>query len=78
MSDIESEYRILFSRASKEETLLVMVKAQVRKMNLMYDETLYSYRVAAENYRRFKRAKAVALFTAAHERLNRLKEKGKC
>lgn len=78
MSDIESEYRVLFSRANKEETLLVMVKAQVRKLNLMYDETLYSYRIAAESYRKFNRTRAVALFMAAHERLNRLKEKGIC
>jgi hypothetical protein len=78
MNDIESRFRILFSQAKCEDTLLIMVRAKVREFKIRYDESLTSYRVAANEYRKYKRYAVVAMFNAAHERLLRIREKNRC
>jgi hypothetical protein len=76
MTNLESEYRILLSRARKPETLLIMVKGQARRHRLFFDEQITGYARSARRYKELGDIRGAALFAAAHERLQRLIEKG--
>lgn len=75
-SKYESQYRMKFSRAKKPDTLLLMVKRQVREANLYFNEEVNTYRRSARNYAERGNVRAHALFAAADQRLHRLAEKG--
>jgi hypothetical protein len=76
MTNLESEYRVFFSRARKPETLLIMVKGQARRHRLFFDETVTGYARSSRRYKELGDQRGAALFAAAHERLQRLIEKG--
>lgn len=73
---LQSEYRIFFSRSKRPETLLIMVKGLVRKNHLHFDESIETYGHAAKVYSELGNRTPVAMFSAAQERLERLIEKG--
>lgn len=70
-----STYRILFARARREESLLIMVKAKLRECNAFYDESIRSYKAAAREYTQLGATRPATILQAAAERLNRIKEK---
>lgn len=62
------DFETLFKRAKREVSLEIMVMGLVRKMNLYYDPSIRSYRVAAIEYKRLGNKKAHKMFQAAYER----------
>lgn len=72
----ESELRVFFARAKRPESLLIMVQGQVRKRRLHFDDSVESYSRAAKTYKQLGNQQAATLFAAAHERLQRILEKG--
>jgi len=76
VDNLQSEYRVLLSRARKPETLLIMVKGQARRHRLFFDEEITGYARSARRYKELGDIRGAALFAAAHERLERLIEKG--
>jgi hypothetical protein len=61
-----------FTRARSEDTLLIMVKGACRRNGWLYDETLDSYRIAAQSYQRLGNRRAAEMFNAAYRRQQEL------
>jgi hypothetical protein len=71
--EMESEFRVLFSRAKRYETLKLMTYRQVREFGLRLPESDYGFewdlRVSAKACSKVCYRRAAALFNAAYERL---------
>jgi hypothetical protein len=71
--DWYAHFAHIFRRANKPETLLVMVQKQVREHRFSFNPDVESYRTAQKSYERLNGRKGAALFSAAHDRFERIK-----
>ena len=73
MDSIRDEYRLKFNNAKKRTTLDTMVRAAARKLEVDYNGEDAYLQHALQHAE--KNVRACEMFSAAHKRLNRIKEK---